>query len=100
MSGFFLVKAESRRYMVGPTLDVRLPLHLGVEVDALYRTFGYSNESGGLLGAFANHRERSNSWEFPVIGKFHIPGGAIHPFVEAGFNSRLVREQRRSPVDR
>src|SRR5581483_6692856 len=29
-----------RRYTVGPTVEVRLPLHLSFEVDALYRREG------------------------------------------------------------
>ena len=92
VGGFSLLNPESKRSIVGPTLDLKLPFHFGVEVDALYRTFGYSSEFGGLgTFSYSFQRERSNSWEFPVIGKFRIPLHCFHPFVGAGFNSRTVK---------
>ena len=35
--------AATRRYLVGPEVEVRLPLGLRVEFDALYRHFNYAN---------------------------------------------------------
>ena len=89
IDGFSLTRAESKRYIVGPAVQVDLPLHFDVEVDALYRTFGYSSAFGNFAG-YAIIRERSNSWEFPLIGKYRIPAGPFHPFAAAGFNTRLV----------
>ena len=74
-----------------PSLDLRLPFRLGIEVDALYRAVGYSSESGSRVTfGYAYHRERSNSWEFPVLGKYRVPL-PLNPFVGVGFNSRWVK---------
>lgn len=89
INGFSLTRAESKRYIVGPTVQLDLPLHLAVEVDALYRTFGYLSYLGSYGGS-SIIGERSNSWEFPVIGKYRIPAGPFHPFAGAGFNTRRV----------
>jgi hypothetical protein len=38
---------ESKRYIVGPRVEVRLPLHLSLEFDALYRDIGFSGYVSG-----------------------------------------------------
>ena len=81
--------SESKRYMVGPTVDIRLPKRFSVEVDALYQRFGFT----GFYVAgenFGTVRERENSWEFPVILKYHLPISRIHPFVGIGYARRIV----------
>jgi hypothetical protein len=83
---------ESKRYIVGPKLEVRLPLHLSFEVDALYRRIGFTGyESSPFFSAI--RRERDNSWEFPMIGKYHFPGTArlgLHPFAGIGYAQRTL----------
>ena len=34
------ISSESKRYIVGPAVDIRLPKRFSVEVDALYQRFG------------------------------------------------------------
>lgn len=79
--------SESRRYIVGPMVDVKLPLHLSVEFDALYRRFGFTDYTYAFGSVVT--RERANSWEFPLIVKYHLPG-PIHPFVGVGWAPRVV----------
>jgi hypothetical protein len=82
---------ESKRYIVGPTVDVRLPLRLSVEVDALYQRFGFSSYEcapGGLGCGIL--RERANSWEFPMVLKYHLPVRLAHPFAGVGYAPRIV----------
>jgi hypothetical protein len=75
--------------MVGPTVDIRLPKRFSVEVDALYQRFGFSgNDVEGHY--FAYVRERTNSWEFPVILKYHLPVRLMHPFVGIGYAPRII----------
>ena len=93
LNGRSLLSGESKRYILGPAVTVNLPLNLGVEVDALFRSFGYSSSSGNFAG-FAFIRERSNSWEFPVIGKYRFPLRSLRPFVGAGVNTRTVSGSR------
>jgi hypothetical protein len=84
------VTPESKRYIVGPKLEVRLPLHLSFELDALYRTVGFTGYSVPPFG-YSILRERDNSWEFPAIVKYHLPGIArLHPFMGLGYSPRVV----------
>jgi len=62
--------SESRRYLVGPMIEVRLPFGFGVEADALYRRFGYSTTFEFLSLASSVTRARANSWEFPIVAKY------------------------------
>jgi len=81
--------SESKRYMVGPAVDIRLPKHFSVEVDALYQRFGFTGYE--MIGNFfAMVRERTNSWEFPVLLKYHLPIRLVHPFVGIGYAPRIV----------
>jgi Outer membrane protein beta-barrel domain len=66
------------RYIVGATVELRLPLGFGVEVDALYRHFGYSG------GPSTVNKTTTGDWEFPVLVKYRLPGKTGRPFVDAG----------------
>lgn len=81
--------SESKRYIVGPMLDVRLPLRLSFEFDALYRRFGYTGYASSCCGSSIT-RERSNSWEFPLLLKYRLPEFLAHPFVGVGYAPRTV----------
>jgi hypothetical protein len=86
--------SESKPYVVGPALELGLPLGLGIEFDALYHREGYRYShglAGGGLG-YENVRERSNSWEFPLLLKYEPRPGAlaIRPFIEAGYAWRTM----------
>ena len=92
---------ESRRYIVGPSIEFRLPAGFAVEVDALYQRLGDSarffNIPPGvnLLGVSAenltNIRQRANSWEFPVLGKYYFRrASSWQPFLGAGFAFRTI----------
>ena len=83
------LSSESQRYTIGPTVEVRLPLGLGVEFDALYQRFGFTGYSGSCCGASIT-RERASSWEFPIIGKYRLPMFRVHPFLGVGYAPRTV----------
>ncbi len=74
----------SKRYVVGPALDIGLPLGFGVEVDALYRREGFQTSFGNAFYS-ASSQERANSWEFPILLKYRLPVPVIKPFVEVGY---------------
>ncbi|MFL6448843.1 MAG: hypothetical protein ACJ746_14320 [Bryobacteraceae bacterium] len=81
------VQHEVRRYIVGPTAEVHLPLGLSVEVDALYRSLNYTGSSINL-GSFSND---GSDWQFPLLAKYQFREGVIvHPFVDAGVTLRHV----------
>jgi len=60
------------RYLIGPEVDLNLPFHLGVEVDALYRR--YRLGGSGV-----------NEWDFPILLKYRFQAvPVLHPFIDAG----------------
>ena len=84
---------ESKRYTVGPMVDVRLPFRLGIEFDALYQPVGYTVQNFDF--DFFTSRERSNSWEFPIIAKYRLPGAVrAAPYVGVGYAPRVVYGSR------
>lgn len=74
---------ESRKYLVGPSVEMGLANRFGIEVNALYGRFG-TTASGGAI--------RGNSWEFPVLGKYYFSdrGTVVRPFASAGFAFRNI----------
>jgi len=94
--------SESRRYVVGPAIEVGLPFRLALEFDALYRPEGYRSDvyvsstarilpGGGPIAGNTRSRERADSWEFPILLKYKIPLPVIAPYVEAGYAHRIIR---------
>ena len=69
---------DTHRYSIGPYLELRLPAHLVVEIDALYRSYEYQR----VIPALA--KQPVSSWEFPVLGKYKLFGGPIQPYIEGG----------------
>jgi len=70
--------ANTNRYVVGPMAELRLPFGFGIEVDALYRHYGY-NAFGTLTSSTT-----TGAWEFPLLAKYKFKAPLIHPFIDAG----------------
>jgi len=81
--GRSILSSTTNRYIVGPTVELRLPAGFGVELDALYRHFSYS-ASSNLVDAISNIRTTSNAWEFPLMLKKRFGGGPVRPFFDFG----------------
>src|SRR5712691_8407134 len=91
VSGPGILSIEARPYVVGPALELGLPLGLSVEFDALYRREGYRTGSLGICPIGCSvARERSNSWEFPLLLRYNLPVRAIRPYLEAGYAHRAM----------
>jgi hypothetical protein len=74
-------------------VDFRLPFRLGIELDALYQPVGYTAQNFDFN--FTTSRERSNSWEFPIVGKYRLPGfPRLGPYVGVGYAPRIVYGSR------
>jgi len=71
------------RYLFGPEVEVRLPLGLSVEFDALYRHFSYTNILGSAGNAVTSTGSSGN-WEFPLVVKYKFPSKIVRPYLEAG----------------
>jgi hypothetical protein len=90
IEGSFGSHAEAPRYTVGPTLELGLPFSFGVEVDALYRRTGYST-SDTVFGVTNLTRVRANSWEFPILLKYYLPGvPLLRPYISGGYVGRRL----------
>jgi len=89
----YAATSKSGRYVVGPTLELTLPLRFSIEFDALYRRQGYSASNGTpLYTAFL--READNVWEFPLLAGYRIPLPGIRPFAEVGWAPRIMHGYR------
>ena len=76
------VTSVSTRYVVGPKLDIGLPLGFGIEADALYRHESFQTDFSGSSELYRT------SWEFPILLKKRLSLPLVKPFVEAGYAPR------------
>ena len=97
---------ESRRYLVGPSVEIALPAGFALEADALYQRIGttstlttfaiFTVSSGTVTSTTASpisttNRQRGNSWEFPLLGKYYFRQLAgWQPFAATGFSFRTI----------
>ena len=86
--------SESKRYVVGPMVELLLPHRLGVEVNALYRRFGYRSSAGSVFGYFTE-RDRGNSWEFPMLLKYRFAGRL---YAAGGYAPRTINGSGRTDI--
>jgi hypothetical protein len=85
---------ESRRYVVGGSVEIRLPARFAIEADALYQRVGETSSFSGSLPSpyFFITRERGNSWQFPMYVKYYFrpQTAAWQPFMGTGYAFRTV----------
>ncbi|MDX2149265.1 MAG: outer membrane beta-barrel protein [Bryobacteraceae bacterium] len=77
----------SNDWVVGPMLEVRFPLRLGIEVNALFRPLDYRAE--GITA-----RATGDSWQIPLLLKWRVLPGPIQPYVSGGPVFQWVRNIR------
>ena len=90
------IATQTKRYTIGPVVDIGLPLGFGVEFGALYKRFDQQSFAVTTTG-FTTDEETSypiqqtagisavgHSWEFPVAVQYHFFKSAIRPYVEGG----------------
>jgi len=80
---------NTKRYTIGPTVEFHLPARLSLEIDALYKRFGFDGQAVSASGSTLTGT-RGNSWEFPVLVKFEVVPGPVRPFVDAGVSIRHI----------
>ena len=69
--------ASSNSYTLGPYVEVRLPLHLSIEADALYRGLKFTNITGSAS---------TGEWDFPIVVKYKFFKGPVKPYIEGGLD--------------
>jgi hypothetical protein len=81
-SNNFASVPTSTNFVVGPAFQVNLPLSLRFEVDALYRPYSFSSNSGAS-GRNAGVVSASD-WNFPLLLQYRFKTPLVKPFLEAG----------------
>src|SRR5687767_2638818 len=85
---------DTKRYIVGPMMELRLPAGLAIEVDALYSRANFSSVLGAA-GSLITAPFNTNSWEFPILLKKKFGGAdavaaSARPYVGAGASFRRL----------
>ncbi|MGA2742034.1 MAG: outer membrane beta-barrel protein [Bryobacteraceae bacterium] len=82
-NGTFDYNAPTQRYIIGGVAELRLPLGIGVEFDALYRRLSYTG-SGTLAGNLTTISASGSDWEFPLLLKYRFHFPVVKPYLDAG----------------
>jgi hypothetical protein len=67
------------RFVVGPTLELRLPMGFGLSFDALFRGYRFPTTSPSGTSSETGHQ-----WEFPLMVRYHFPMVMVRPFIAGG----------------
>lgn len=78
-----LYDASTRRYTVGPTVELHLPFGLGVEFDALYKRMSFESASDVATNVF-RAATTADAWDFPLLLKVRLGGVLAKPYVSVG----------------
>ena len=91
------VPTQTRRYTIGPVVDIGLLLGFGVEFGAMYKRFDQQSIAVTTTGYVIIDEENSypitqtagisavgHSWEFPLAVQYRFFKSAIRPYVEGG----------------
>ena len=77
--------SDSKNYVIGPMVELNLPLGVSIEADALYRPLNLTIVNTIIPRSTFTNAADINSWEFPILGKYrflHTP--VVKPYAEAG----------------
>lgn len=85
---------DTKRYIVGPMIEVRLPAGLAIEGNALYTQANLSSV-GGIAGTVFTSAFDTDAWEFPVLLKKKFGGAnavaaSVRPYIGAGASFRRL----------
>ena len=83
--------SDSNQYIIGPMLELHLPLGLSVETNALYRPLNLTVQNQILPQPMIRTSKNVSSWEFPILGKFRLAFPLVKPYIDAGPSFRAVR---------
>jgi len=83
--------SASKMYIAGAMVELRLPFHLAIEVDGLYRPVNLTvHQVDSRLGIDHTFSNDYKTWEFPVLAKYRFTSSALTPYVEAGPSFRAL----------
>src|SRR5712692_10381755 len=65
-----LSQSRSKNYVIGPMVELKLPLGFAIEADALYRPLNLTAGSYTFGSSIARSFEDVGSAEFPILAKY------------------------------
>lgn len=68
-------KNRPQHWVLGPTLEIRLPKRLAITFDVLYQRLKFDGPTGERTGS---------EWEFPAMMRYRFGNGMARPFVAGG----------------
>lgn len=71
--------SNSKRFIVGGTAELGLPMGFSIEGDFLFHPYNVRN-----LGPFTGSITNYNVFEVPILGKLRLGHGLAAPYVDAG----------------
>jgi hypothetical protein len=76
----------STNFIVGPSVQLSLPLSLRLEVDALYRPYSFSATPTGTYPGFPSvpSNVSGSEWNFPFLLQYRFKTPLVKPFAEVG----------------
>jgi hypothetical protein len=80
---------KSNNFTVGPAFQVGLPLHLRIEVDALFRPYDLDLEVATTSPASIRPISlavRGQQWRFPAMLQYRFGSSKIQPYLGAGIS--------------
>jgi hypothetical protein len=79
------------RYTFGLSGEFKMPKHLRLEVDGLYKRAGYSAfNTGNIFGTPGYYDTKMNVWEIPALLKTNMTLGHVRPFIDFGASLRHI----------
>jgi len=95
--------AQTKRYTIGPVMDIHFPKSFSVEVSAMYKRFDQQGQGVTITGytpcveedgspflcstlKYPSTSRIGHSWEFPIAVQYHFPLESIRPYVEGGIS--------------
>ncbi len=89
-SAFVRQFSNSNEYLIGPMVELHLPLGFSVEADALYHPLDLTQQINNGTSTLTSST-KINSWEFPILAKYHfLPFPIVKPYIEAGPSFRAI----------
>jgi Outer membrane protein beta-barrel domain len=92
--------SNSQNYILGPSIELRLPYRASVEFDALYRPLTFGTSTATVVNGrpvLSRTSTDLSSWEFPVLFKYHLVSEQseryMKPYVELGPSFRTGARQ-------
>jgi hypothetical protein len=81
--------SASNEFVVGPTIEMHLPVGFSVEADGLYRPLQLTENiyQPDLVRMVSTTH---SSWEVALLGKYHLPFPIVRPYIAAGPSFRVT----------